>query len=352
MTHPLSLELEATLQYWQNFAPCLGANVAIYDARHGYWDSASGYAEPNSEEKLASGECFYIYSITKTFTAVVVMRLIEEGLISLDDAICEHFPETALADNISIRHLLNHTSGVPNYTELAGYAQAVLSSPSQPWSFEKLIDLTLQGEMDFPAGEKWHYSNTGYMLLLLLIEKVTGESYGQCIDRYIIDQIGLRHTFVAQDIDKSKLTRGYSRDTNTEQLLEDITGDYNPWWCKTGLIASTAMDVTRFYQALFTSNLVSKESLALMTDAIPINQYAGPHFIKPSYGLGLMIDPQCDFGGSYGHGGDGPGFNSWSAYYPDFYGRAVIITILCNTSMNGHPLFLVKDLLRSLKNNK
>lgn len=86
-----------------------------------------------------------------------------------------------------------------------------------------------------------------------------------------------------------------------------------------------------------------------MIKATPIMQTAGSHFKKPSYGFGLMIDPENEFGSSYGHGGDGPGFNAWSVYYPEFNNRAVGVTVFCNTSIEGHPLFLVKEILQALQ---
>jgi len=350
VSHPNSTELHETLEDWQYFSPCLGANVTICDSKNGFWNSASGYSKLNPNQLLESDEKFYIYSITKTFTAIIVLRLIENGAISLDDPIAKHLPLLSLPTSVTIRCLLNHTSGVPSYTDLSEYVPATKEQPSKSWSFEHVINLTCKGELDFQPGEKWHYSNTGYMLLLLMIEAVTKEPFSKGIKIYVVNKLGLKNTYVAEEIDSGKVTNGYCRYLNNEDKIENITDKYDPWWCKTGLIVSTSEEVTKVYESLFSGKLINSQSLLQMTEATPIMQPAGPHFNKPCYGFGLMIDPETDYGGAYGHGGDGPGFNTWSVYYPDFYGRKIIVTVLCNTTMGGHPLYLVKDFLRVLKN--
>lgn len=350
MSHSRSTELQKALENWQYFSPCLGASVTISDSKNGLWDSACGFSKLNPNQALEPNERFYIYSITKTFTAIVVMRLIENKVVSLDDPITKHLPLLTLQASVTIRCLLNHTSGVPSYTDLPEYMPATKNQPSKSWSFEHVINSTCKGELDFHSGEKWHYSNTGYMLLLLMIEAVTKESFSKAIEKYIVKNIGLENTYVAEDIDRGNVTSGYCRYLNNEEKIENITDKYDPWWCKTGLIVSTSQEVTKVYESLFSGKLVDMQSLRDMMEATPIMQPAGPHFNNPCYGFGLMIDPEADYGGAYGHGGDGPGFNTWSVYYPNFYGRKIIITILCNTTMGGHPLYLVKDLLRVLKN--
>lgn len=349
MNRPLSSELQKTLDSWQHFAPCLGANVTVYESTNGYWSSASGLKAINPSQALKPNEPFYIYSITKSFTAIVVMRLVEKGLVSIDAPIRSYLTDLSLPAKVTIKRLLNHTSGVPSYTDLPDYLSATKNSPSEPWSFEYVIERTCNGELDFKPGEKWHYSNTGYMLLLLMIESVTGKSFSQNIDDLVVQIIGLKSTYLAEDVAKEQVTNGYCRSLNEEEKIQNITGIYHPWWCKTGLIVSTSIDVTMLYESLFTGRLLNSESLGQMAEATPTMQPAGPHFRNPSYGFGLMIDPEADHGGAYGHGGDGPGFNTWSVYYPEFHSRSVIVTIFCNTSMGGHPINLVKDILSVLK---
>lgn len=352
MSHPQYDELQKIITDWQYFAPCLGTNITIYDSLHGYSNFASGYKSINPEQPLVQNDLFYIYSITKTFTAIVVMQLVEQGKVSLSDPITKYISGTTLPDSVTLKHLLNHTSGVLSYTDLPNYLDDNKSSPSKPWNFEYVIDKTCNTELQFQPGEQWRYSNTGFMLLLLMIEKVTGKSFKENVDELIVKKINLQNTYVAEDVD-SNITLGYCRYLNDAGKQESISSKYNPWWCKTGLIASQSDQVTKLYQALFDGQLVSQESLKAMKEARAIGQQAPPQFKEPSYGLGLMIDSKNEYGASYGHGGDGPGFNTWASFYPSFKGsnRQVGITIFCNASMGGHPFYLLNELLQELANN-
>ena len=349
MSHPQSHELQKIIDDWQYFAPCLGANITVYDSNYGYTNFSSGLKSINPEKQLTSQEQFYIYSITKTFTAILVMQLVEKKLVTLNAPITKYLKIIKLPNEVTVAHLLNHNSGVPNYTDLTNYLSENRAKPSDPWSFEYVIEKTCNGELDFSPGEQWHYSNTGYMLLLLMIESITNKTFSKNVKELIIDRIGLKNTYVAEDIDNN-ITNGYCRYLNDKREMKNIKDVYNPWWCKTGLIVSTSLEITKLYHALFSGQLVSKVSLSEMTKPIPIGQDAGPHFKKPSYGFGLMIDLDNTYGASYGHGGDGAGFNTWSVYYPDFNGKTIGVTVFCNTSMTGHPFFLVNEVLEKLKN--
>ena len=339
MNHPKTNELQQLLDEWQYFAPCLGANTTIYDSHYGYSNFSSGFESINPEKKIQPKKLFYIYSITKTFTAIVVMKLIESELVNLNDPIIKYIPYIKLPSDVTIKHLLNHTSGVKSYTDLPDYLDANRESPSSPWSFEYVLERTCNEKLAFHPGEKWHYSNTGYMLLLLMVESVTNQSFSKNIEKYIIKKMGLRNTYLAENIDNN-ITNGYCRYLNSNNEIENIKSIYNPWWCKTGLVVSTSEEITILYNSLFSGKLVNPNSLKMMMEAVSVGQDCGIHFKKPSYGLGIMIDPENDFGCSYGHGGDGAGFNTWSVYYPSFNGREVGVTVFCNTTMGGHPLYL------------
>ena len=186
MPHPKSDVFQKIIKDWHYFAPCLGTNITIYDSEFGYSNYANGFKSINPERPLEQKSLFYIYSITKTFTAIVVMRLIENGLISLNDPIINHLADIDLPKEVTIKNSLNHTSGAPSYTDLPNYTNANKENPSKPWSFEYVINKTCNGKLDFSPEEKWHYSNTGYMLLLLMIESVTNKSYAKNVDDLIV----------------------------------------------------------------------------------------------------------------------------------------------------------------------
>jgi len=344
MDHQLTLALQRQFDCWQKFAPCLGSNVAIIDGRHGCWSGAAGYREIEAYEPMPAGASFYIYSITKAFVAARLLQLD----IALDRPISAYLPELALPDAVTVRRLLTHTGGVPSYTDLPDYMPSNCRSPGQPWSPDQVIGRCCAGPLDFVPGEGWHYSNTGYLLLARLIETVTGMRLSTAIADGILTPLGLNSTYVADAVDRGFVTPGYSRQLNSDARVENVTPIYHPGWCLTGLIVSTVDDVARFFERLMGGSLLETEQLSAMTTPVPTGGGAGPFFQNPCYGLGLMIDPDWGHGGLFGHGGEGPGANTWAMYVPDFHGRPVILVAFCNTTMGGQPLYLVKDLLRVL----
>ncbi|HEY8099833.1 MAG TPA: serine hydrolase domain-containing protein [Burkholderiaceae bacterium] len=351
MNAALQNALQSQLERWQHFAPCPGTNVTIIVSDQGIWNGASGHSNVDTAEVMDRNANCYIYSITKTFTAIRILQLCEQDALSLNDPISRYLPELSHHPAINIRQLLNHTSGIPSYTDLQGYLPANLAQPSNAWSHDEVVKMTCTGELDFSPGEGWHYSNTGYMLLHRLIEAVSKRSFADNINEGIVEQIELKKTYVATGIDAGKLTPGYCPYLNDLEVMEDVTQIYHPGWCLTGLIVSTTEEIAQLYAALFNHRLINPESLKEMTRWLPCGNETHPFFNKSCYGLGLMIDPEWQYGGFYGHGGDGPGFNTWALHLPDFEGSEVTLVVFCNATMGSHPYKLTKNLLRTLANN-
>ena len=340
--------LQSVLDHWQRFAPCLGVNLSIsYGAdATSVWHGASGYADTEGRLMKPCQEG-YIYSIGKTFTAVLVMKLVEAAELELDQPVQRYLHGLGFLPKMTVRQLLNHTSGIPNYTDWSDYPDSVRASPSEPWGDEAFVErlkshIDSKGN-DFLPGASWNYSNTRYWILKCLIEHVSGCSYADNINHRISQPLGLVRTRVAIGIQCDQICLGFSRELNTDQAMLSVNEYYHPDWCYTALIVSTTEEVNSFYAQLFSGNVVSLQSLNEMCQFIDIGRSAGPHFVRPSYGLGLMIDSETTHGGSIGHGGGGPGFSTWAVRYADFLGEPLGMTILCNTSMGGHPAFLVRD---------
>lgn len=329
------------------FTPFLGANLTIRDARLGEWHATCGFQDPTSREALASDSQFYIYSITKTFTAVIVLKLVEFGQLSLDDSIQPLVPGLKIDNHITIRQLLNHTAGLPSYTDSEKYMPGVKASPAQPWAEDWVVDLLENKQPDFAPGQGWHYSNTGYFVLKQLIENVTGQSFAEAVDKFIASPLGLSATFAAVDIGSDCLTPGYSRQLHADKRMENIKYKYHPGWCYTGLIVSSTSDTVRFYHALLGGNILAPHLLDELAQPVAIGK-KDPRFGNPAYGLGVMIDTSSDYGLLIGHGGDGPGYNPWVMHLPDFHGRALTMAVFANTGYGIIPKFLVNDLLAQL----
>ena len=289
------------------------ASVAVVD-RPGGGPTATWV--PESAEEPA----FLAYSITKTFTATVILQTCEEGRLNLDDRLAEWLPRVAHADRISLRQLLNHTSGIPDYGGSRAYREEVKSSPSTPWSFERFAAETFDKGLWFDPGHGWAYSNPGYMLLKRIAEEVTGVPYRALIAGRIVRPSGLRSTFVAESIeDLAALAPGTSSALSPDGASRDVRAHYHPGWVSHGVIASTASDLAHFLDALFRGELLSRRSLAVMTELVEARTEPGDarskedspsRWVRPSYGLGLMGDPDSPWGLILGHNGAGPCYSA------------------------------------------
>ncbi|WP_248277714.1 serine hydrolase domain-containing protein [Brasilonema sp. UFV-L1] len=341
--------LQAQLNQSLHFTGCMGVNVAINDEKHGTFLGSSGFSDLDAKEPLGVNRSFYIYSITKTFVSVCLLRLAQDKLLNLDDPLTKWLPQMPFEDTITLRRLLNHTSGVPSYTNLEDYLPAVCENPSVPWTHEKVAELTCTGKLDFEPPEGWSYSNTGYMLLYEVIEAVSGKKFAQALEDNVFSVLNLQNTYVAHHVDtKSVLTPGYCRYLNSERIMENVIPRYHPDWCATGLIASTSEEVVKFFDGLFSGKLLASTQLEQMLTLVPTGTRE-PWYKKPCYGLGIMADPESRYGEKYGHGGDGPGYNLWAMHLPNFHGRKLTLAVFCNTSVIGHPYGMVNDLLRVLE---
>jgi D-alanyl-D-alanine carboxypeptidase len=303
------------------------ASVAVIERpgakAHAYWI-------PESAEEPA----FLAYSITKTFTAALILKLCEEGQLSLDDQLSRWFPRIAHADRISLRQLLNHTAGIPEYGGIRAYHESVKSSPSTPWSFERFAAETFDRGLCFEPGQGWAYSNPGYMLLKRVAEEVTRTSYRALIADRITRPLGLRRTFVAESIaDLHALAPGTSSALSPDGAPRDVRTNYHPGWVSHGVVASTASDVVRFLDGLFRGELLSRHSLAETTElvAVPADVAAASEPDvpsrrgRPSYGLGLMGDPASPWGLLLGHNGGGPCYSASAFHAFDLGGASVCV---------------------------
>src|SRR5689334_4557419 len=134
---------------------------------------------------------FLAYSVTKTFTSALVLQLCDEGRLTLEDRLARWYPGIDRASDISLRQLLNHTAGIPNYGDSEAYREGVRINPSQPWSFERFAAETFDKGLLFDPGQGWAYSNPGYMLVKRIVEDVTGHSYRRLIADRIAGPLGL-----------------------------------------------------------------------------------------------------------------------------------------------------------------
>jgi len=269
-----------------------------------------------------SNTIFQIGSITKQFTAAVILKLQEEGKLSVHDKLSAYFPQFKYAGEITIENLLTHTSGIYNYTiDIDDQDSAIACNPINK---QLLLDLMFKHRLDFKPGSQFRYDNSGYYLLGLIIEKVTGKSYEQNVRDIIFTPLQMNH---------SLFDFSHSLDTNIATGYQTINAsmqkEASAWrWDSTvtyaaGAIWSTTGDMYKWAQAIADKKILSADSWKAMLT---------PHLDK--YGYGVYIDSL--FGKqTISHGGGIPGFIAYLCYYPQ---EDVTIILLNNEGDFGEAL--------------
>ena len=286
---------------------------------------AVGVADLTTGHPLRPSAQFRAGSVTKTFVATVVLQLVGEGQLRLDDPISRTLPGLlANGDQITVRQLLNHTSGLPDYIlnpELfAGIVQ------NRIWMPRELVALAATHPPRFAPGTAWEYSNTNYIVAGLLIEAVTQHPVARALERRIFTPLRLGHTsFPAADEPLTGYHAHGYLSTETIPTADgqplDVTG-YNPShaWAA-GALVSNADDLSSFYRALMTGKLLSAPLLKQMTTTIPEDPTDPNNTF--SYGLGLeRVQDTC--GANWGHTGSIYGYQDL-AYWNEHTGRTVVI---------------------------
>jgi D-alanyl-D-alanine carboxypeptidase len=304
------------------------------------WLPASARDEP----------AYLAYSITKTFTATLMLQLRDEHRLTLDDRLARWFPRIDRSDRISLGQLLNHTAGIPDYGWLDSYHDAVRASPSSPWSFERFAAETFEKGLLFDPGSSWAYSNPGYMLLKRIAEDVAGTSYGAMIGERIAQPLGLLRTFVPESVsDLSTLAPAVSRALASDGATREVRDHYHPGWVSHGVVASTPSEIARFFDALFRGDLLSAQSLHEMTTLVSIGTAAeasASRWRRPGYGLGIMGAPESSWGRLWGHNGGGPGYTTSAFHAPDVGATVCAMCAVEGDAIAEQIVFAVLDTLR------
>ena len=270
-----------------------------------------------------------IGSNTKTFVAVVVMQMVQEGKVGLDEPIETYLPglikgEGIDASRITVRQLLQHTSGLPEHTDYYFSSNAAALENIQHYiPARDLLDVALSKPAAFEPGTQWSYSNTNYIVLGMLIERVSQRPVGEQIDQRIIKRLGLSHTYFPGNGEKKirgSHPQGYH--INGEGKLEDITEmDASLPWAA-GAMVSTPSELNTFFQAVFDGRLLTQASIDEMKKGVDTGSGG------MVYGLGLFGTPLSCGGTSWGHGGGIFGYETHNAVGPDGTAVTVAVTAL------------------------
>jgi D-alanyl-D-alanine carboxypeptidase len=293
--------------------------------------ATAGVADTANRAPVRGDDEFRVGSATKTFVATVVLQLVAEHRLSLDDTVAHWLPGVVSGNGndggrITIRELLQHTSGLYNYAddfpELASTA-AFEAGRYTTYTPEQLVAIAMRHKPDFAPGTSWEYSDTNYVLVGMVIEKVTGHTWQQEVSKRIIQPLGLDHT-IAPDTDPSipgPHLHGYSSFGSGPAI--DVTSANMTYASSSGAMISTASDLNRFHQALLGGRLLPAAELAEMETTVPAHEFDS---LWPGarYGLGLIWLPLSCGGGIYSHGGDVPGYTTLDGTTPDGRHAAVV----------------------------
>jgi D-alanyl-D-alanine carboxypeptidase len=273
---------------------------------------------------------FPIYSVTKTLTAICVLRLVETGSLRLVDPAQRWLPNLSIPTTITLTHLLRHTSGLRDYGPLPEYHEAVRAHPDRPWTRRQFLDAVLAPGMLFVPGESFSYSNVGYMLLTDIVERVTGQTFAEVVNDFVTKPLALQNTSVLEQIDDlMRCVPGFGSEVTCDGQVVDVRGRYHPGWCAPRLIASTAEDVTRVFDRLIAGDVVEPDTLTQMLTLAPLSDQ--PDEIH-SGGIGVFADRSSRRGRNYHHGGGGPGYDLGATVYPDTPLGRVSIAVFVNSS--------------------
>lgn len=302
---------------------------------------------------LASDARFPLYSITKPLLAAVALQLVGEGALALDaplrDTLCDLLPELPDVPAITLRRLLNHTSGLPDYGALPAYNADLRADSTRPWTEEEFLARTLAARPRAAPGAEFTYSNLGYMLIRVLLEQVAGAPLSRLLAERLFAPLGLQRTFVYTTLaDSHLLTPGFSEFFTSAGEPRDIAPRYHPGWVAHGLVVSTAEETAVIVDALFRGRLIPPALLAEMTAPVPV-AVDHPVLRSPAYGLGLMLG-QVEIDDRLlpvaGHGGGGPGYDLGMLHARDEAGRSRTAVALVNRDRDDSGLRLAAELLR------
>lgn len=326
----------------------IGVSAAVIIPGRGPWLGTSGVSHERTS--ISPDMLFGIGSITKNFMAALILQLAEEGKLSLEDQLNQYLPDYANINNtITIRQLLNHTSGVYNITEYPSMWDTIFANPLKIWTPEELLT-SFVSQPYFPPETGWHYSNTNYTLLGMIVEAVTESKVSAELRNRFWTPLGMTGTFL--DIEESPVGvfahRWYDFNedgTPEEMLLLFRMSEFSAYWTA-GAMFSTAEDVAKWSHALFRGNVLSQASLdQMLTFHSPTP--GEPQMI--GYGLGtLKFAPELMAGEeAYGHGGWVFGYSSAMAFLPDYN---VSISILLNLNNEDCLAAIASGFVEVIKN--
>jgi D-alanyl-D-alanine carboxypeptidase len=301
-----------------------GVSVGVWQPGRGSWVRAFGIANRRTGRPARIKDHVRIASNTKTFTATAILQLIDKGRLSLDDHLSKFFPDVDNADQITIRQMLNMTSGIYDYSNDASLGDPFYAKPTLPFTRAQFFAILARNEPSFAPGTAAEYSDSNYYLLGLILQKVTGRPAGQVITDQIIRPLRLTQTSYLTGPSLPKpLARGYFGGLDLTDPLTDKTLMNTAISGGAGAMQSTLADLRKWVKALVTGTLLSRR---LQAQRLQTNPFPNPGPVDISYGLGILkLDHLL------GHNGAIVGYSTAMFYLPS---KRATIVVWGNNSTN------------------
>lgn len=344
-TNVLKKNLQAKLDEWHKAGKFPGATLGVVLADGESFGLAVGYSDRDAKTPMRSNDRMLAGSVGKTFALATALQLVKEGKIGLDDKLEKYlgkapwFDRLPNARDITVRQLMNHTSGLVRYEFKEAFTNDLTANPMKVWTPADRLAYLLDEKAPFEAGKGWDYSDTNYILLGVIIEKVTRKKFFDEANRRVIRPLNLKDTIPQEGPVMKGVVQGYAGPNNPfggkDAMIENGKFVVNPQleWTGGGY-ASTSVDLARWAKAMYEGKAFDASLLPQMLDGV-----AAPMLGRETkYGLGVIIR-QTPAGVSYGHSGFFPGYMTDMMYFPD---QKIAVAVQVNTSapgsLGGKPL--------------
>jgi D-alanyl-D-alanine carboxypeptidase len=343
--------VQAILDSLVNVNQVPGVNYAIVFEDKTIKSYSSGYADVHQRILMTSEHVMFSGSVGKTYAVALLMQLLNEGLFALEDRIMDYFPDLDWMkmlpniQDITIEMLLQHTSGLPRYVMKPEVWDTLHKNPDKVWSYHDRLKVIFNDDPLHEAGKGWDYSDTNYILVGMLIEKLSQKEYYDLVSARILIPEELTGTYASNRRDLPGLPVGYSDLPEWFKMPQEVVEDgiyaFNPQveWTGGGM-ASTTTDLAKWARIYFTGKLFSNELLQKIITPNSQTKNLDPIM---SYGMGSFIY-KTNHGLAYAHTGFVPGFNSIFAHYPKLQ-VSVALQVNCDYASQKIPLIDYLDAL-------
>ena len=344
-TNALRRKLQARLDEWHKNGKFAGATVGVVLADGTSFGLATGFSDLQTKRQMKPTDLMLAGSVGKTYAAAVALQLVGEGKINLDDKVEKYlggekwFSRLPNAKDITVRQLMNHTSGLVRYEFKDRFTKDLTANPDKVWKPEELLSYLYDEKAAFEAGKGWDYSDTNYIVLGMIIEKVSGKKYYDEAVKRILKPLNFKNTFPQDSRTIKDLIQGYAGENNPfggtdAMILQNGKFAINPQfeWTGGGMV-SNSRDLARWAKTMYEGGAFDAKLLPQMLEGVSAPMLGR----ETKYGLGVIIRP-TRAGLSYGHSGFFPGYMTDVMYFPE-HKIAVAVQVNSSVPQNlGKPL--------------